>query len=118
MQRWSGKHESSLRKTSNRGTGDDHFFQLVGANRLSIFIPPNSKIKGYKELLRALESSGCMVTYPSRSPEVLRELPGSQYTAINIESITQIDDEALQVAHRWAHKRNLLHSFFIPLKKM
>ena len=40
MRRWGGKNESELRNTSNRGTGDDHLFQLVGANRLSIFIPP------------------------------------------------------------------------------
>ncbi|MBJ27292.1 MAG: hypothetical protein CL776_00555 [Chloroflexi bacterium] len=115
MRRWGGKNESELRNTSNRGTGDDHLFQLVGANRLSIFIPPDSKIKGYADLLEKLESFGCIVTYPSKSPEVLRELPSRLYKAINIEAEKELDYKALQLAHRWAHKRNLLHSFFIPL---
>jgi len=115
MQKWGGKSRNALRKTSNRGTGDDHIFQLEGAQRLSIFIPPNSRIRGYKELSTHLESYGCTITYPSKSLEVLRELPTASFTAINIESKEGIEIEALQMAHRWAHQRNLLHSFFIPL---
>lgn len=113
--RWGGASRKTLRDSSNRGTGDDHLFELEGASRLTIFLPPNAKMKGYRELAAELESAGCMVAYPSLSPTVQREMPGPRFKAINIEAEEHIAPEALRSAHRWAHKRDLLHSFFRPL---
>ena len=113
--RWGGASRRSLRDSTNRGTGDDHLFELEGANRLTIFLPPNAKMKGYRDLAAALEAAGCAVAYPSLSPDVRREMPGPRFKAINIEAKEHIAPEALRAAHRWAHKRDLLHTFFRPL---
>ena len=113
--RWGGASTRLLRSSSNRGTGDDHLFELEGASRLTIFFSPNVKLKGFRDLKSALEKAGCQVTYPSFAPAVQRELPGPKFKAINIEANTSIAPEALRQAHRWAHKRDLLHSFFRPL---
>ncbi len=113
--RWGGAGRRALRVSSNRGTGDDHLPELQGSDRLTIFVAPNAKMKGYRELKAGLEELGCQVTYPSMSPAVLREMPGPRYKAINIEAREGIPPGALREAHRWAHRRDMLHSFFRPL---
>ena len=55
------------------------------------------------------------MAYPSLSLIVQREMPGPRFKAINIEAEEHIEPEALRAAHRWAHKRDLLHTFFRPL---
>jgi len=113
--RWGGASRRTLRASSHRGTGDNHLFELEGADRLTLFVAPYAKMKGYRDLKAQLEELGCQVAYPSTSPVVLRELPAPRYTAVNIEAPGGIPAEALRRAHRWAHKRDLLHSFFRPL---
>ena len=113
--RWGGASRRTLRASSNRGTGDDHLFELEGVDRLTIFVAPHTKMKGYRDLKARLEELGCQVAYPSTSPVVARESPGPRYTAVNIEAPNGIPPEAVREAHRWAHKRDMLHSFFRPL---
>ncbi len=113
--RWGGASRRNLRQSSNRGTGDDHLFELEGISRITIFIPRHHKMKGYRDLKARLEAAGCQVTYPSQSPAALREAPGPQYQAVNVEAPGRMPPEAIKAAHRWAHQRDLLHSFFRPL---
>ena len=109
--RWGGASKRALRASSNRGDGDDHLFEMEGAVRLTLFVPPNHRMKGYRELRTELEALGCQVVFPSSAPAALRESPGPRFRAINIEALDGIPDQALRAAHRWAHKRDLLHSF-------
>ena len=109
MGHWEDKRESNLLD------GFAHFYDTYECSDNKFIAVGSIEPQFYSELLEKLESVGCIVTYPSKSPEVLRELPSRLYKAINIETEKEIDYKALQLAHRWAHKRNLLHSFFIPL---
>jgi hypothetical protein len=109
---WSNARRKDLREGSGHGTGDDHFYQLEGSNRLSIFIGPKEKMKGYYALKDALETEGCEVVFPAPFEQV----PGSNYNAIRITRQGEIIPSVLlKRAHRWAHQRNCLHSFFKPM---
>lgn len=69
-------------------------------------------MKGYPTLKASLEAEGCQVEYPGYSD--LR--PNESYSVVAITQNGEIvSDAALRKAHRWAHKRNFLHSFFRPL---
>ena len=113
--RWGGASKRALRQSSNRGTGDDHLFELEGVSRLTIFVPRHDKMKGYRDLKSLLEAADCQVAYPSQAPAALREAPGPQYQAMNVEASGLMPPEAVKAAHRWAHQRDFLHSFFRPL---
>ena len=109
---WPGAGRAKLREGGGRGTGDDHFFELDGSSRITVFIPPGNKMKGYREFKERMEADGCQVVYPAPS----NELPNARYTAVNITCDGKvISSTSLKRAHRWAHQRNLLHSFFRPL---
>ena len=109
---WIGANRKTIREGGGRGTGDNHFYEMEGASRLSIFITPNAKVKGYQTLKQFLESEGCEVIYPADS----EERPGPRYQVVQVTySGKVIPSSVLKRAHRWAHQRNFLHSFFKPL---
>ena len=100
-----------LRQGGGRGTGDDHFDEVEGSTEFEIFLTPNKRAKGYEALKRFLESEGCHVAFPAGSSN----LPGPRYQAVRVTSgDEEIPAAALRRGHRWAHQRNLLHSFFKP----
>jgi len=94
------------------GVGDDHFEQMAGSRDLYIYLTPNRKVKGYTELKGFLEEQGCQVQQAPDAPL----MPGKRYAAIKVTfKGGLIPEPALRRAHRWAHQRNFLHSFFKPL---
>jgi len=104
----------NLRLGAGVGTGEDHLEELLGATEFEIFITPNKRAKGYLALKDYLESQGCSVLFPAPS----QQPPGPRYQVVKI---TNHGDEtpalALRRAHRWAHQRNFLHSFFKPMSR-
>ena len=110
-----GITKAQLRIGSGKGAAvaDEHFYEVAGSRDFYVYVTPHSKAKGYKELKVALELDGCTVQVSESAPM----LPGKGYKAVKItHGGAIIDDEALKRAHRWAHQRNYLHSFFKPLK--
>ena len=94
------------------GNGDDHFDELMGSRDLTIYLAPNKKLKGYADLKTFVEGQGCQIGLVTGD----RLLPGPAYKALKITPHDGLIPEAvLRRAHRWAHQRNYLHSFFKPL---
>ena len=94
------------------GNGDDHVDELTGSRDLTIYLTPNRRLKGYAELKAFVEARGCRIG----QVEGDRLLPGKEYTAVKVSCADGLIPEAvLRRAHRWAHQRNYLHSFFKPL---
>jgi hypothetical protein len=112
-----GITRSQLRQGSQGpggGNGDDHFEDMLGSRDLFIYLAPNRKLKGYAELKAYLEQQGCQLQPANNAPL----LPGKGYQAIKITLPGElIPNLALRKAHRWAHQRNFLHSFFKPSPK-
>ena len=101
-----------LRQGGGHGTGDDHVDEVLGSTEFDIFITPNKRAKGYQTLSQFLESEGCQVTFPADS----ENRPGPRYQVVKITSYgKETSPSALRRAHRWAHQRNFLHSFFKPM---
>ncbi len=93
------------------GRGDDHFRDLVGSRDFYIYLTPNRKVKGWAEVKTLAEAEGCEVRRAEDAPYV----PGQRYGAVLITVHGGLIPEAvLRKAHRWAHQRNFLHSFFKP----
>ena len=93
------------------GNGDDHFREMTGSRDFVVYITPNKRPKGFAELKSALEEEGCEVQRVENEPL----LPSNRYQAVKVTfKGEKIPDSALQKAHRWAHRRNYLHSFFKP----
>ena len=106
-----GVTRRDLRGGSGKDVEPQHYDEVLGSSEFYIYIPPNVKMKGYQELRAALEAEGCQVEYPGYSSM----LPNKSYSVIAItQGGERLSDEALRRAHRWAHKRNFLHSFFKP----
>lgn len=106
---------AQLKTGSGKGTeiADAHFHEMVGSRDLYIYVPPKAKVKGYEEVKASLQSAGCEVQVSDNAPM----LPGKGYRAVKVTtSGPPIPDEVLRRAHRWAHQRDFLHSFFKPLK--
>ena len=92
---------------------DEHFHELAGSRDFYIYVTPRARPKGYEELKRFLESLGYRVSVSDDAPMI----PARGYKAVTITAgASIISDEALRRAHRWAHQRNFLHSFFKPLQ--
>ncbi|MQF68736.1 hypothetical protein FIM12_00145 [SAR202 cluster bacterium AD-804-J14_MRT_500m] len=102
---------ANLRLGSGIGSGMDHIHEILGCTEFEIYIAPNKRVKGYEALKDFLEAQGCDVIYPAQS----HRLPAPRYQACKITNGGNENPEtALRRAHRWAHQRNFLHSFFKP----
>ena len=105
-----GKRE--LRQGSGRGSGNDHFEDLIGSTEFYIYQPGGLRPKGFDSFKAFLEVQGCEAVFTSDTPVEL----GSEFEALRITyKGTQIPVPVLKRAHAWAHQRNFLHSFFRPL---
>ena len=111
-----GMTKAQLREGSGKGTAiaDEHFWQMAGSRDFYVYVTPRTKAKGYDALKASLERDGYAVSVAEDAPM----LPARGYKAVKITTTTSetISDEALRHAHRWAHQRNYLHSFFKPYK--
>lgn len=107
-----GISRRQLREGGGRGTGEDHLDAMFGSIDLYIYQTPNSRRKGFESLRSYLEAQGCEVFFTADAPPGL-----SRYQTIRItyKSAEEIPDSVLKRAHRWAHQRNYLHSFFKPM---
>ena len=105
---------AQLRVGSGKGTqiADAHFHEVEGSRDFYIYVPPKAKVKGYNELKTFLEGQGCQVNVSENAPM----LPGKGYKAIKITTSERtLSELVLRRAHRWAHQRDFLHSFFKPM---
>jgi len=93
----------------------DHVHEVLGSRDFWIYVTPNSKPKGYDTLKSYLLAQGCNVDVSDTAPM----LPAKGYKAIKVtdaNSGSVLSDDVVNRAHRWAHQRNYLHSFFKPYK--
>ena len=102
----------NLRQGGGRGTGDDHVDSLYGSTELSIYQTPNTKPKGFEGLKAFLEAKNCEIVFTHQAPPELSRHETLRITHRNAEPIPI---EVVTRAHRWAHQRNYLHSFFRPM---
>jgi hypothetical protein len=106
-----GVTRKNIRVGGGRDVEPEHYDEVLGSSEFCIYIPPNVRMKGYDDLKAFLEGQGCVVEYPGYSEYT----PNKSYSVIAITMAGQrMSDAALRKAHRWAHKRNYLHSFFRP----
>jgi hypothetical protein len=104
------------RRGSNPAGGgsnaDDHVHELVGSSSLWIYLTRNKRLKGYDELKRQVEASGCQMRMADDAPIN----PGGSYETVKIAAPTGtlLPSDVIKQAHRWAHRHNFLHSFFKP----
>src|SRR5688572_26232400 len=100
-----------LRVGGGRDVGPEHYDEVLGSSEFYIYVPPNGKLKGYKDIRSIMEAEGCQVEYPGYSSMT----PNERYSVVAItRGGLLIPDTAILRAHRWAHKRNFLHSFWRP----
>ena len=101
-----------LRQGGGRGTGEDHVDAMFGSTELTVYLTPNTRPKGYESLKAHLEAQGCEIVVTADTPPEL-----SRYEAVRItyEKADPIPNPLLKRAHKWAHQRNYLHSFFKPM---
>ena len=107
---------AQMKKGSGKGVevAYEHFCEVVGSRDFYIYVAPHSKPKGYDGLKTFLQEQGCQVNVSNEAPM----LPAKDFQAVKV-TVTGgqlISEPALKRAHRWAHQRNYLHSFFKPLK--
>ncbi len=102
----------SLRQGGGRGTGDDHVDSLYGSTEFSVYQTPNTKPKGYEGLKTFVEAHGCEIVFTHEAPP---ELSRHETLRITHRKDEPIPIEVVTRAHRWAHNRNYLHSFFRPM---
>ena len=107
-----GLGRSNIRQGGGRGTGDDHVDSLFGSTELSIYQTPNTKPKGYETLKAYLEAQDCEIVFTHESPP---ELSRHETLRITHRKAEPIPNAVVKRAHRWAHQRNYLHSFFRPM---
>ena len=111
-----GMTKAQLREGSGKGAAiaDEHFYELAGSRDFYVYVTPRTKAKGYGELKASMEGQGYAVSVADDAPM----LPAKGYRAVKITTTSSetIADEPLRQAHRWAHQRNYLHSFFKPYK--
>jgi hypothetical protein len=107
-----GIRRRDLREGSGRGSGNDHFEDLIGSTEFYIYQPPDQQPRGYESFKLYLEAQGCEVIFTTDTPVDV----GDEYEALRITHRgNEIPVPVLKRAHSWAHQRNLLHSFFKPL---
>ena len=102
----------SLRQGGGRGIGDDHVDGLFGSIELSIYQTPNTRPKGFETLKAFVEAQDCELVFTHESPP---ELSRHETLRIKNNKGQPIPLAVVKRAHRWAHQRNYLHSFFRPM---
>ena len=108
-----GMTRAQLRIGAGKGTdvADEHFSEVAGSRDFWVYVTPNSKPKGYEALKTFLIERGCEVQVSDTAPM----LPAKGYKAVKITHGGEVmSDDIVRRAHRWAHQRNYLHSFFKP----
>ena len=113
-----GFSRSNIRQGGGRGTGEDHVDDLFGCIELFVYQAPNTRPKGYDGLKTFMESQGCEVEFSRDVPPELQKHQAIRITKaklINKDSDEPIPLAVVKRAHRWAHQRNYLHSFFKPM---
>lgn len=114
MQWQRGVTRRELRQGSGVDVDSEHIAEVLGSSEFYIYVPLNKRAKGLEALKQSLQTVGCAVEFPADSPL----LPAEKYRAVKITNKgDEIPDPSLRRAHRWAHQRNLLHSFFKPTPK-
>ncbi len=104
---------AQLKIGSGKGVdvADEHVREVLGSRDFYIYVPPKSKVKGFSTLKSYLLEQGMHVDVSDTAPM----LPAPGYQALKITaSGLIIPDPVVKRAHRWAHQRNFLHSFFKP----
>jgi hypothetical protein len=110
-----GMTRAQLKTGSGKGAevAADHVHEVLGSRDFWVYVTPNSKPKGYDGLKSYLVKEGCEVEVSDTAPM----LPAKGYKAIKVTRAGEIlADDVVKRAHRWAHERNYLHSFFKPYK--
>jgi hypothetical protein len=110
-----GMTRAQLKTGSGKGAdvADEHVHEMLGSRDLWVYVTPKSKPKGYEDLKTYLLEQGCAVDVSNTAPM----LPAKGYKAIKVTRSGEIlTDDVIRRAHRWAHQRNYLHSFFKPYK--
>lgn len=106
-----GPNRANVRKALGGEHPDGHFYELAGSRDFYVYLTPHKKTKGMAELTALAESLGCTVLLTDDAPA----MPGKRYKALKITTVqATLPDAALRQAHRWAHARNFLHSFYKP----
>jgi hypothetical protein len=111
-----GLNRAARRRGSNPSQGgsnaDDHVQDLAGSSALWIYLRPNLRMKGAEELKALVESRGCAIGFADDAP--VNPGKGFQQLKIVAPGGTLLPPDVVKEAHRWAHRLNLLHSFFKP----
>jgi hypothetical protein len=112
-----GMTRAQLKTGAGKGSevAADHVHEVLGSRDFWIYVTPNSKPKGYDTLKSYLLAQGCNVDVSGTAPM----LPAKGYKAIKVTDASSgsiLSDDVVTRAHRWAHQRNYLHSFFKPYK--
>jgi hypothetical protein len=97
---------------SGGSNADEHFHEVVGSSGFWIYLTPNAPLTGYDRLQKQLKARGCTMSIAADAPVDL----GEAYSQLKIASRREplIPEDVLKLAHRWAHDRDFLHSFFKP----
>ena len=107
-----GINRRNLRQGGGRGTGEDHVDAMFGSIELFVYQTPNTRPKGYLNLKAFLEAQGCEVVLGQGAPP---ELERYESIKITLPSGEPLPNSVVNRAHKWAHQRNYLHSFFKPM---
>ncbi len=111
-QRQHGLTRRELRQGSGTFVASEHFDEVLGSSEFYIYMTPNKKPKGLDGLKNSLDAEGCETGLTNESPVRMDE----RYETLRITRQGEvIPDSPLRRAHKWAHKRNYLHSFFRPI---
>ncbi len=111
-----GLNRATRRKGSNPELGgpnaDDHLQDLAGSSAVWIYFTAKLPLKGAEELKRLIESLGCEIGFADDAP--VNPGKGFQQLKIVAPPGALLPPMALRESHRWAHRHNLLHSFYKP----
>lgn len=95
------------------GNGDEHFPDLLGSGSLTVYLAPGRKTAGLPQLTALAAEHGCVAAIVEHDPN----LPGDGYRALRFtKADALLPEEVLRSVHRWAHRRNFVHSFFKPFR--
>ncbi len=107
-----GIGRGQIRQGGGRGSGNDHFDELVGSTEFYVYQTPGRRVKGFDRLKLYAEGQGCELLYTAEAPPELADYETLRITHRRAEPIP---DAVLKRAHSWAHRNNFLHSFFKPM---
>lgn len=111
-----GLNRAARRRGSNPAVGgsnaDEHVQDLAGSSALWIYLRSTTRLKGAEELKQLVESFGCAIGFANDAPVD----PGKGYQQLKVVAPggALLPPTVLKEAHRWAHRHNLLHSFYKP----